>query len=755
MTIQERLHQALANQQAGKLDEAAAAYKEILRVDSAHPDALHLLGLIESKHGNHDQAVNLIQQAVSVVPSSPVMLSNLGVVLRFAGKIEAAIDAYRKSIALDPNNADAHFNLGKSLKLAGDLAAAEEQFRKAISLAPRRPSPWLSLISLYAERDSETALAIGQQAVTYCPQSSEVHMNLGAVYRRAGQMDNAIAYYRKAVELAPQKVDTLCRLASTLISTQNIDEGKKYLQQAQAIEPESVHVLNTLGLLHNTLGNSTAAVQAYRHAISLNPSYATAYSNLSSALRKLGSASESLECVQRSLELEPSNIESRVIEGGALMVLGRLEEAEESFRLAIEAKNGYRDAHESLLMCQHYQPKQSLATVYQSHIEWNERYAQGMEIEREFSSDALGDRPLRLGFVSADLGVHPVGYFTAKLFEELDRSQFTSVVYSDRIGQDPMAQRIQKSVDHWVESASLSDEKLYQQICGDQIDILFDLAGHTAQNRLMVFARRAAPVQISWAGYVGTTGVSTMDFLLADKYHVPFGVEDYYSERILRMPNGYVTYCPLDDQIPVAPLPAGSKGHVTFAAMCNPAKVNPGVLALWSRVLAEVPDSRLLLCYAGWPDQANRERVLRGLGREIDESRVEFDYRIGTAAILELYGQVDIALDTFPYSGGLTTVEALWMGVPTITWPGERFEGRHSLSHMSNVGLGEWVADSQDDYVAKAVALSSDLSRLDELRAGLRTRMAASPLCDGAQFARDFEQLMRQAWNESRTLVSP
>lgn len=744
--IQEKLQQALANQQAGRLAEAAHAYQEILRVDSSHPDALHLLGLIESRHGNHARAVQLIQQAAAILPQNPIIHSNLGVVLKQAGHIDAAIEAYQTAIRLAPNNAEAHFNLGKSLKACGQLVEAEQSFRQAIALAPHKPSPWLSLIATQAETNLTQALRSGEQAISYCPHYADLHMSLGALYRRAGQTERAIACYRLAVQYAPQDVDALTRLASSLISKHDFEEGQKYLGLAQSIEPDSVHVLNSLGLLHNSLGNSTAAIQAYRRAIELYPAYATAHSNLSTALRKQGYISESLQCVQRGLELEPKNIESKVIEGGALLSLGRVVEAEACFRTAIQARQGYRDAHDSLLMCLQYQPQQSLVSLLAAHCEWDARYAAGLASHAPPPADRDPTRPLRVGFVSADIGAHPVGYFTCRLLEALDAQQIHATIYSDRIGEDAMVRRLKAAVPSWQETAPLSDDDLAAHIRRDEIDILFDMAGHTAQNRLMVFAERAAPLQITWAGYVGTTGLSNMDYILADRFHIPPEFTMHYSERVLRMPNGYVTYQPPADAPPVNQLPALASGQFTFGAVCNPAKVNEQVLELWAQVLKQVPQARLLLCYTGWPDPDNRLRVERAVAEAGCTNRIDFDQRTGPSTALEVYHTIDVALDTFPYSGGLTTCEALWMGVPTITLPTERFAGRHSLSHLRNAGLGNCVANTPAEYVRLAADLANDLPQLAALRARLRQQLEESPLCNGPLFARDFEQLLRQTW---------
>jgi predicted O-linked N-acetylglucosamine transferase (SPINDLY family) len=323
-------------------------------------------------------------------------------------------------------------------------------------------------------------------------------------------------------------------------------------------------------------------------------------------------------------------------------------------------------------------------------------------------------------------------------------------VYSDRLGTDFMTDRMKGSVDCWNETAALSDDSLLSKIREDQIDILFDLAGHTAQNRLMVFAQRGAPIQITWAGYVGTTGLESMDYILADPYQVSPEMEPYYSEKVLRMPHGYITFFPPTDAPEVGPLPADSNGYVTFGAMCNPAKVNEQVIALWEQILEQVSNSRMLLCYSGWPDSGNQDRIRQQLAKSSLFERFIFDYVSGPSKTMEAYNRVDISLDTFPYSGGLTTCEAMYMGVPTVTWPGNTFAGRHSLSHLMNVGLEEMVASSMDEYVAIAVKLANDLEQLRAKRAGLRQCMLESPLCNGPLFAQDFAALMLRVWNEQQ-----
>lgn len=746
----ELLTKGVALQQEGRFAEARSLYQQVLEIVPDHPDAYHLLGVIEISNENYPAAISLIEKALRASPNSSVFLGNLGVALRHEGRIDEAIQAYKKALQISPGSNDTWFNLGKSLRLQGRNQEAAQAFQRAIQLAPSTASAYLSLISLLIEeRRSEDALQVSNMAIERCRPNVELHLSKGAVLKRLGKVEEAISEYERAARLNPTNIDALTRLASTYFSRHQIEEGKKWLDIAHGHSPNHHLVLNTIGLLQNTLGNATAAITFLERSLAQNPSYATTFCNYSNSLRKLGRLSDALEAIQKGRELDPKNPESLLLEAGCCLSVGNVEDAIDRFRRAIELRGKFRDAHDGLLMAMQYHPEITPEKLLAEHQSWWQCVSTELKIDAIAGTtiprlEAPGYRPLRIGFTSADLGAHPVGYFTYQLFKHLDRGQFQSFVYSDRIGRDWLASRIEPETHQWLDTAAMSDEALREKIQADQIDILFDLSGHTAHNRLGMFAMRAAPIQISWAGYVGTTGLQTMDYLLADRFHIPVGFESNYTESILRMPNDYVTYTPPDDAPEVGPLPALQKGYVTYGAMCNPAKINRKVLEHWGSILRNVPNARMLLCYSGIPDRINRERIESVFAEYGCESRIDFDQTNGASALMERYNQVDIALDTFPYSGGLTTIEAMWMGVPTITWPHRTFAGRHSFSHLSNVGLTDFIADSSEDYISKATHWGLALEELEPVRRSLRQLVMASPICDGKMFANDFADLMLQ-----------
>ena len=356
--------------------------------------------------------------------------------------------------------------------------------------------------------------------------------------------------------------------------------------------------------------------------------------------------------------------------------------------------------------------------------------------------------PLRLGFVSADLGRHPVGYFLVRVLENLSPEQHETICYSDRIVKDDLTVRLEAAATEWRDVFGTSDQRLAEQIHADRVDILFDLAGHTGHNRLLVFARRPAPIQITWIGYEGTTGLTAMDYLLADRHVVPEGTEHYYREHVLRMPEGYLCYDPPDAAPPVGPPPSQEKGYATFGSFNNLAKLTPEVVGVWAEILRRSPRAvGLEVSRPGRADRAGRYFDLFA-AHGVPPQRLVLLPASSYVEYLAAYNQVDVALDPFPFSGGVTTCEALWMGVPVITCPGETFASRHSLSHLSSVGLKETIARNMDEYVDLAVSLAGDPLRLAMLRAGLREQMAASPLCDGRRFASHLSSILRDVWQQ-------
>ena len=354
---------------------------------------------------------------------------------------------------------------------------------------------------------------------------------------------------------------------------------------------------------------------------------------------------------------------------------------------------------------------------------------------------------MRLGFVSADFARHPIGFFYVRAVECLRAENVETVCYSNRTEKDDYTARFKAAAHVWRDVRGLSDEALAQQIRADRIDVLFDLSAHTAENRLLVFARKPAPIQIAWAG---PTGLAAMDYILADGHLIPAGCESFYREKVLRMPDVYGCYAPDPEAPQAGPLPALSTGQVTFGSLNNFAKITPQVIETWAAILGRLPRSRLVLRYgtSGFSGDARRRFVEALAAAGIAADRLELAGWVPFARRLDLYQTIDVGLDPFPYSGSTTTCEALWMGVPVITYLGATSYSRGSLPHLVQAGLAELAACERSAYIERAVALAEDLPRLAAIRAHLRSRMAASPLCDGPRLAANLMALLRDAWRQ-------
>lgn len=462
----------------------------------------------------------------------------------------------------------------------------------------------------------------------------------------------------------------------------------------------------------------------------------------------VGKLSKAEACFRKALDLQPNSAIAYNGLGLANLYKGRLEEAEASFRKALAINPGYAKANTNILLCLNYNPDIDEKNLFEEHKAWDVQHGQSQRKHvKPFKNNLFPEKVLNIGYVSGDFGRHPVGYFMGPVLPAHDRNSFKIFCYSGRKEEDDLSLRLHANSDVWCVTNELNDDKLVEKIRADGIDILVDLSGHTANNRLTMFARKPSPIQITWAGYVGTTGLSAIDYLISDNIVSPQGAEKFSTEKILRLPDCYICYEPPEYAPSVRALPAVQNGFVTFGCFNNFAKVTPQVMALWAQLLKELPGSRLLLKNHSFNDTEVRERCLKFITEEgIEESRIDILGSSPHSEYLECYNQIDIALDPFPFSGGLTTLETLWMGVPVVTLDGERFCSRHSLSFIKTVGLSELIASDPGAYIEIACELAKDLERISSLRSGLRERMAKSPLCDGVRFTRNLEAAYRKAW---------
>jgi predicted O-linked N-acetylglucosamine transferase (SPINDLY family) len=736
----------------GRTADAVACYRRALTLNPDYVDAENNLGFALTEQGKRDEAVVCFRRVAERKADCADAHNNLGVALSGQGRLDEAVRCYRRALELKPDYAEAHYNLGVALKDQGKLNEAVAAYRRALELKPDFAKAHSNLgMALKDLGKPDDAVAAYRRALELTPQAAEVYNNLGNALKDQGKLDEAIACYRRAVELKSDHAEAYYNLGNAWKDMGKLADAAASYRRALECKPDYAAALLNLGVALQDQGDFKGAIACWRRALDLKPDFAEALSNLGNALKEQGDFNAAIACWRRALELKPDYAGAHNNLGNALKDQGLTDEAVACYRRALELEPSFAQAHSNILMTLQYRAGITPAALAEAHAEFERRHAAplcGDHDKRSQAREGSGDRHdrLRVGFVSPDLGRHPVGYFLVRVLESLGQEELDTICYSDRIVKDDLTHRLQAAAAQWRDVVGMSDPQLAEQIRADRIDILFDLTGHTARNRLLVFARKPAPVQITWIGYEGTTGLAAMDYLLADRYVAPEESQAYFRERLLWMPDGYLCYEPPPAAPPTGPLPALDRGYVTFGSFSNLAKITPEVVAVWAAILHRTPTSRLVLKHQALSDAAVKQRYL-GLfnAQGVAPQRLDLVTASSYAEYLAAYCQLDIVLDPFPFSGSTTTCEALWMGVPVVTCPGATFASRHSLSHLSVLGVTETIGVDLEQYVERAVALADDLPRLAALRAGLRPRMAASPLCDGRRFAANLAAVLRRA----------
>jgi predicted O-linked N-acetylglucosamine transferase (SPINDLY family) len=632
---------------------------------------------------------------------------------------------------------------------AGRYALAEQVCRQILAAVPDHAETWdrLGLIA-HDQGRHQQALTFLDEALRLAPTLAHVHNNRGMVCRALGRIDEAVASYEHALRLNPDAPQTWYNLGNLRRAVGELVRAVDCYHRALRLKPDYTMAELNLGTALQDQGQPDLAIACYQRVIERVPDFAGAHNNLGVARQSQGKLAAAIDSFRRAIALEPGYADAFNNLGAVLLDQGRLDEALASYRKALVLRPDFRTAMDNYLCALRYSPRVGQAELVAACTEYEQRFVAPLMVAgRPYPNSRDPDRPLRLGFVSPDFARGPVGTFLIGPLEHLDPRQCQIYCYSDRLTPDALTARFQAVAAEWQATIGVADDALAEQIRHDQIDILFDLAGHAQGNRLLVFARRPAPVQITWIDSVGTTGLKAIDYLLADRHTFPPTAETGCVEQVLRMPDGSVCYDPPPEAPPVGPLPALARGQITFASFNNPAKIGPEVVQCWSQILSRVPGARLILKYAGFDDVGTVQHYRDLFAQHgVNASRLELRGRSPLADCLREYQEVDLALDPFPHTGGLTTCDALWMGIPVVTCPGDTFASRQGLSYLTTIGLSETIADTPERYVGLAVELAHDLPRLAALREGLRSRMAQSPLCDAQRFAANLLGLLRGAW---------
>jgi predicted O-linked N-acetylglucosamine transferase (SPINDLY family) len=672
------------------------------------------IALEHYKAGRIELADAVCDRIVAAEPDHAEALHIKGLVAVQREQYQQAVDLIGLAIAADPREATYHVNLGVALQSLGRSEDAINSCRKAVELAPGFADAHNSLgAALAGSGKIQEAIACFQQVVRLVPDYAQGHNNLGNALQEAGRLAEALPCYHRALELMPNL--------------------------------PGVHV--NLGQALYTMGRLAEAVAAYQQGLSLQPD-ATTYNKLAIALQDQGRLDEAANCCARALQLDPLCAAAYSTYGAICKDRGELSEAISQFARSLQLRPEDVQVRSNLIYTLLFHPDYDARAVHEAHRQWHQLHVAPLASSvAQHNGDRSPERKLRVGYVSPDFRTHPVGRFLLPLLESHNRQAMEVFCYSSVQRQDSVTERFRDCSDTWRDVFLLSDAQLAQVIREDRIDILVDLTLHMAGSRLLVFARRPAPVQVTYLGYCGTTGLDAIDYRLTDPYLDPVGHPDerFYSERSVRLPETYWCYQPPAAAPPVNASPARDAASATFACLNNFCKVSVPTLVAWCSLLKAVPRSTLLIhAHEG----RHRDRVKMFFAeRGVSAERINFVGFFPSANYFLAYHQLDIGLDPFPYGGGTTTCDALWMGVPVVTLAGRTAVGRGGVSILSNIGLPELIARDTDDYVRIAAELAGDMPRLAGLRATLRQRMQDSPLMDAPRFARNVEAAYRQMWH--------
>jgi protein O-GlcNAc transferase len=601
------------------------------------------------------------------------------------GRVTDAEAGYRAALTADPDHAHANNNLAIILRSRGQYTEAAECYTRALRRTPDDANVQSNIGCLFIDLGRfGEAVTHLRKAITSRPDYAEAHFNLGNALRREGKADAAFSAYQEAIRLKPEFPEALCNLGDLLKERAALTAAVDHFDAACRMRPDFLEALNNLGETLKDQGEIEKAIAAYQRALTVQPSNAVVYSNL--------------------------------------------------------------------LLALNYTPAISAEALFRAHRAWDAQCAaQYFPPSVHYPLDLSPNRRLRVGYISPDFCTHSVSFFAEPLLQAHDRQTVEVFCYPNLKSEDATTRRLQALADHWQPIQTLDDATVAELIGRDRIDILVDLAGHTKDNRLLVFARKPAPIQVTWLGYPNTTGMRAMDYRLSDGIADPDdGSGNGCTEAIVRLPQGFLCYRPLDSASPVAPTPAIHLGHVTFGSFNNTSKITRDVVRTWAAILRRVPTARLLLKSKQLGDGPTAERYRQMfVDHGIATERLDLLGRLEPAQDhLDAYGRLDIALDPFPYNGTTTTCEALWMGVPVITLRGSSHVARVGASLLTHCGLTDLIAETETDYIERATALAADLAALTALRAGMRTRLAASPLTDHHRFAGAVENVYRHLWQD-------
>jgi predicted O-linked N-acetylglucosamine transferase (SPINDLY family) len=708
------LQHAIQLHQQNHHAEAYAAYQQVLAVNPANAIALHHLGILELSVNRLDAAYARLITAAKAAPTDGGPHFHLGEVARIRGNIAEAMAEYQLAIQLSPQLLVAYQSLGEVLLQQGRAAQAVAPLTALVQRAPHLSGAWLllgqALLALHRRAD---AADVFRHIVQLVPQNVQAHWQLGDLEMSLGRPQAAIAPLQTALVLSPREPAFHSALARALDAVGKHEQALPHHQQAAELMPSAAGAFNNYGVALHRTGRSASAEKQLRRALQIDPKLVSALTNLGSVLHEQGRPDEALECYRRAIQLNPKSAK----------------------------------AHSVFLYLLHFNASFDAEAIAGEHRIWADQYLRHVEpVARAYAVDTNPDRKLRIGYVSADFRGHVVGRFLLPILQLQDREQFEVYCYSDTTVVDAMTDTFKATADAWRETAGLNDAQLAALIGEDRVDILIDLTGHMDGSRLLTFAARPAPVQISHIGYPASSGVPAIGYRISDRQLDPV---EPGNERLLYLPNSFYLYRP-EAAAPVAAVvpPMVASGFATFGSLNSPKKLSPLAIELWAMVLARTPGSKLML--AVLPDVLTHGLIVdRFTKHGIEPDRLILEPTRDFLGYMSLYNRIDIALDPQPYGGGITTCDALWMGVPVVSLIGKTSVGRTGASLLRALGLTELLADSAEQYAAIAQQVAANVKQLTRWRQSLPDALRASPMMNERGYTRDLERLYREAWRDA------
>ena len=607
------------------------------------------------------------------------------------------------------------FDLAVQNQKKNNFQVAENLYKEVLKINPNHFGSIFLLGTLSIKiKNFDRAIQLLNQAILIQPNHAQSHNNLGVVFVELGEVQKAMSYYQTAINSQPNYADA--------------------------------H--NNLGVVFNKLGEDQKAISCYQKAISIQPNYADAHYNLGNVLDKLNKHQEAIICYEKVIQINPNYADAHYNQGNALRELGEFKKAISCYQKAINSKHNYAQAYDNMLFTLLYMEKTDSKYYLSKTREFRSSLKpinDDLLLKYQFN---IKPKKLRIGFVSGDFREHPVGFFLLDTLNHLKNNDLELIAYSNSQIEDSLSIKLKSHFTIWHEIVSQSNMNVINKIRKDGIHVLVDLSGHSEKNRLPIFINKPAPVQVSWVGYPGSTGIPEIDYLIGDPFVTPENMNGHFTEKIFRLPNIWVCFTAPDFDVQISDLPVIKNGYVTFGSFNHLSKINDEVISLWSKILKSIPKSKIFLKTKQLNNSHLKEKIISKFKENgINLNSIILEEDTSRSKLLNSYNKVDIALDPFPYSGGVTSLEAIWMGVPVLTKKGFKFASRTTESIIHNSGMSDWVANDENEYVKKAIKFSTNLELLTQINKSLRQAALESPLFNSTLFAKQLNNAFWEMWN--------